>query len=781
MPISMNAIEGLASNLNTTDIINATITLERIPASLAENRQGIITKELSTFTALSAKILALKVSLVGISSRSALTQSSITISDDSFMSATAEGEISAGTYTLDILSLARNHQIASQGFSTASDSIFGTGTITLALGNQSPTTITIDENSNSLIGVKKAINDANIGISASIINDGTSSNPYRLLLTGSKTGSANVITVTTSLSGGSDLILDSGSFDAPEVTSFSSQATSVVTLAATASYSGSTNKDFIFTIVGSGSQTVGNGNITINWVDSTDPDNTGSIVVDQADKTINGPEGLKLSFADGDLVAGDTFRVTGFAPLLQVAADAKISIGTNEGGASPIVISSENNSFEDVVPGLTLNVKDVTTASTGPITITTGMDTNGIIDNINRFINSYNGAMDFIDKQNEFDSDSGEGGVLLGDLTLLNVQSRMRSMVFNPILGLDKSLNTLSAIGIRTNSTGKLALKDSVKLREALENDFETFLKLFVDAGSSSSTGIEFVSASSDISGGDSFDVDITRAASGGYLQGTNMPDPNTQNIIITSSNNRVKFVVDGVVSDEMFLEERTYASTTDLVNEIQTRIDADDKVGHMGVTVEWIETGLGEGHLKMSSSAYGSSSKIDIATTLTNTAFSELGLSAATAYSGNDVEGTINGESATGVGRILTGDEDNESTAGLKLEINLFANQLVDGIDGTIEITKGLSSVISDGVDKIVDRDRGIIAAKSKGLQKQIDDIKKYVKDFDERLITRRESLFKKWSQLEVALSQIQSEGAFLESQLAGLSSNLNYMLGRR
>ncbi len=779
MPTSMNAIEGLASNLNTTDIVNATITLERIPASLAENRQGIITKELSTFTALSAKILALKASLSGISSRSALTQSSITISDDSFLSATAEGEISAGTYTLDIMSLARNHQIASQGFATATESTFGTGTITLSLGSQSPTTITVDENSNSLIGLKNAINDASIGISASIINDGTSSNPYRLLLTGSKTGSANQIAVTTSLSGGADLILDSGSFDDPELTSFSSQATSLVALAATASYSGLTNKNYVFTVAGNGTQTVGNGNITINWVDSTDPNNSGSIVVDQADKTIIGPDGLQLSFADGDLVAGDSFQVTGFAPLLQKASDAQISIGTSEGGASPIVINSENNSFEDVVPGLTLNVKNVTTASTGPITITTGMDTNGVIDNINQFITAYNSAMSFIDQQNEFDSDSGEGGVLLGDLTLLNVQSRMRNMVFDPISGLDKSLNTLSAIGIRSDSDGKLALKDSVKLREAMEDDFDAFLKLFVDGGSSSSTGIEFVSASTDILGGESYDIDITRAASSGYLQGSNINDPNTQNITLTSSNNRIKFNVDGVISEEILLEERTYASTFDLVNEIQTRIDADPKIGHMGVTVEWIETGLNEGHLLMSSSAYGSASKVNIETSITNSAYAELGLSASTSIAGNDVEGTINGESATGVGRVLTGDEDNESTAGLKLEIKLLASQLVSGIDGTINITKGLSSVIMDGVDKLTDDDKGIIGAKTKGLQKQIDDIKKYVKDFDERLIVRRDRLFEKWAQLEVVLSQLQAEGDFLESQLAGIAANTNSMTG--
>ena len=402
----LNSIEGLASNLNTTDIINATIMYARRPAVLMEQRQAEITKEISTFNALSAKLLALETSIKALNSRTKFSQASILVSNESLLTATAEDVVGAGTYSLNILSLAGNHQIASQGFDDPTRTVMGTGTITIALGDQSSTVISINQGDNSLVDIKRAINDANVGVTASIINDGSSSKPYRLVLTGNKTGLTNKISFTDSLTGGLDLDFENASFDNPEELNFSAQATSTVSLGATAGYTGAANKAYIFTIGGSGTQTVGDGNITINWVDSTDPDNSGSIIVDQADKIIEGgPEGLTLTFGSGDLVAGDTFQVTAFAPLLQQASDAQISIGSSTGGASPIVISSDTNQFKDVIPGLKLDIKGVTTEDSGPVTIKTGMNVEGIKQNINSFISAYNDAMSFIDDQNKYNSE----------------------------------------------------------------------------------------------------------------------------------------------------------------------------------------------------------------------------------------------------------------------------------------------------------------------------------------------------------------------------------------
>jgi flagellar hook-associated protein 2 len=55
--------------------------------------------------------------------------------------------------------------------------------------------ITIDPSNNTLSGIRDAINSANIGVTASIINDGSAS-PYRLVLTSNTTGLANSMKIT---------------------------------------------------------------------------------------------------------------------------------------------------------------------------------------------------------------------------------------------------------------------------------------------------------------------------------------------------------------------------------------------------------------------------------------------------------------------------------------------------------------------------------------------------------------------------------------------------------
>jgi flagellar hook-associated protein 2 len=770
----LQSIDGLVSGLSTTEIIDAIITAEREPAVLMETRQAEITKELTAFKALSAKILAVKTAIGGLSTANALNQASISISNEDLLTATAEGTVGSGSYTLNILSLAKNHQIASQGFSDASQAVFGTGTITLALGNRSATTIEIADGENSLVGIKNAINTADIGITASIINDGSASNPYRLLLTGEETGQKNKISVTSSLTGGLNLDYSTTAFDNPE-TDFSSQATAQVALGATASYTGATNKTFTFTVGGAGAQTVGTGNITLTWSDGT---NEGTLIVSQGDTEVSGPEGLKLTFTDGTLVAGDTFQVGTFAPLLQQASDARVSIGSDDGEGSPIVIRSATNTIEDAIAGVTLNLKGVTTDNTGPVTLQTGVDTSAIRDKIDSFISTYNDALDYINTLNEYDTETKSAGVLMGDTTLLTIESRLRNMIAQPVAGLDQSLNAFSAIGIRTNSSGELAIKDESKLTEALENDYAAVVKLFTDAGNSSREGISFVSGGSDIIGGSTFTVDITQAATHGYLQGQTIADPGDGSLTLTAANNKLKLRVDGIVSNELTLSARTYASGEDLADELQTRINADTKIGGYGVSVEWVDLG-DTGYLKLSSSTYGSTSKVEVVASISNNAMTTLGLGAGVSHSGDNVAGTINGEKATGQGQYLTAKSGNKTTTDLKLLVTLTSNQLTEGADGDIMVTRGVASTFDDLLESLTDSQEGVIARKGAALQSQIDDYEERIAEFDERLALHRERLETEYANLETVLSELQSQSSYLESMLDQASSNLSSILG--
>ncbi|RME26341.1 MAG: hypothetical protein D6800_06460, partial [Candidatus Zixiibacteriota bacterium] len=387
-----------------------------------------------------------------------------------------------------------------------------------------------------------------------------------------------------------------------------------------------------------------------------------------------------------------------------------------------------------------------------------------IKDSINAFIKSYNEVMDFIDKQNTYNPDTKKGGILLGDITLQSIQSQIRSELASNVAGIDGKFQALSAIGIRTGFDGKLSIRDSSQLNDALTNNIDDVIKLFGNSGVSSNPAIEFLSANED-----------TQAATQGQFQGVAITDPATTPLTLDNTNNRVKLSVNGLESADLILTAKTYNSGTELATELQRKIDADENIGNRGVTVEWVDTGSGNGFLRLTTSDYGSAAKIELVTSVTNSALAVLGLAAGQSTPGVDVAGTINGEPATGQGQILTGNDDNETTAGLKLKVTLTGSQLVSGSEGTISLAKGVASKLNELLDSYTQNGSGLLDSRIRGVQSQVDQLAQRIKEFDARLEIRRENLLKRFYAMEQAIGQFQAQSQFLGTQLANLSRNFS------
>lgn len=772
------SIDGLISGLNTTELIDSIIQSQRGNAFLLEIQVRNKTNEVSTLKALQAKFLALSTQIANLKRVSTFEASSVKVSDDTVLSATSTGRLGSGSYSLQVLELARNHQLASQGISDASVATLGTGTISIQVGDGTSATVTIDATNNSLTGIKSAINNAGLGITASIINDGSSENEYRLLLTANKTGLQSKITISSTLTGGTNLDFTNSSFDIPETISFASGSDSIVTLGATASYSGSENKFYTFTVKGTGEQTIGTDTITIDWSDGT---NSGTITVSAAATEVTltgtGSDGLKLSFSTGKLNEGDTFQVQTFAPLLQVGSDAKIALGSSGGSGSAITISSSNNTFKDVINGLEFTVFEKTSAGSS-VTISTAINTSAIRNSINEFIRTYNDINKFIDDQNSFNQDTGVSGTLFGDLTVQTVQNSLRRTLGARIKGIETNFNQLFSIGIRTLGAGVLAIADSSRFSDALENNLDDVITLFTDGASSSSSFVTFLSAKPETVTGEAFEVDITQAATHGRFQGAVITDPASTPIVIDSSNSRIRIKVDNLDSNEIILTQATYDTTAELINELREKIQADARIGKQGVEVEWVSTGGSTGYIQLTNSSYGTTSKIEILASQSNSAHSILGLIGGTSYAGVDVEGTINGEKAEGLGQFLTGEEGNPKTDGLKLLIDLTSTQLKSGAEAIVTVTRGIASQLDEFVDSVIAVGEGTFELRIKSTENQILDLNKRIGVIDERLEIRRQSLVEQFIELEQSLGRLQGIGSFLTTQLDAL--NVNWALGR-
>jgi flagellar hook-associated protein 2 len=114
----------------------------------------------------------------------------------------------AGSYAVSVLQLAQAHKLNSSGI--APGTTFENGVLAIKTGNGS--TALIKPSSNTLAGVRDAINASDAGVSASIINDGTKD---RLVISAKESGAANVIRIT----GTGDYAVFAFDPDAPESTS----------------------------------------------------------------------------------------------------------------------------------------------------------------------------------------------------------------------------------------------------------------------------------------------------------------------------------------------------------------------------------------------------------------------------------------------------------------------------------------------------------------------------------------------------------------------------------
>ncbi|SNR81981.1 flagellar filament capping protein FliD [Desulfurobacterium atlanticum] len=132
---------------------------------------------------------------------------------------------------------------------------------------------------------------------------------------------------------------------------------------------------------------------------------------------------------------------------VQTAQDAIIEIY----GAQ---LTSPNGVFNDVVPGLSITAKDLTTT---PVNVSVSNDYSKIKSALSSIVDAYNKIVDFISQN------TGKGGVLAGDTTL----STIRSTIFS-------KLAPLSKFGIFDvdDNTGHISL-NSENLDKALNDNFD--------------------------------------------------------------------------------------------------------------------------------------------------------------------------------------------------------------------------------------------------------------------------------------------------------------------
>lgn len=214
------ASTGIGSNLPIDSLISQLMQSEALPLTALAKKEASYQAKVSAFGSLSSALGTFQTALAALKSPSSFRTLTASSSDTSVLSAAASGKAAAGSYSMNVTKLAQAQSIASAGQASTTASIGAGGTTTLTFqlgtitggtltdgtyagasfaqsGEQATGTVTINSNNNSLQGIRDAINAANLGVTATIVNDG-SDNPNHLVLTSTKTGANSSMKISVS-------------------------------------------------------------------------------------------------------------------------------------------------------------------------------------------------------------------------------------------------------------------------------------------------------------------------------------------------------------------------------------------------------------------------------------------------------------------------------------------------------------------------------------------------------------------------------------------------------
>lgn len=201
-------IPGLGSNLPIDNIISSLMSVESQPLTQLASKEASYQAKISALSQVKGSLSSFQAAALTLQSASSFssTQAGSSLSDVATLSATDKA--AAANYSLFVEELAQNQKLATAAFSSAS-SVIGSGKLTFSFGTTSGATFTanpektaktVDIPANATLNdIRDAVNAAKIGVTASVVNDGSG---YRLVYTSQDTGTANSLKIVNSADSG---------------------------------------------------------------------------------------------------------------------------------------------------------------------------------------------------------------------------------------------------------------------------------------------------------------------------------------------------------------------------------------------------------------------------------------------------------------------------------------------------------------------------------------------------------------------------------------------------
>lgn len=201
---------GLGSNLDIKTLVGNLMALETRPLVALDTKEAALQSQISFLGGIKGALSGFQSAARSLETLVAKSNFRATATDANVLVPATSEAVGAGVYAVTVTDIAQSQRLATPGQASKTAAIgagaattlsftFGTisgGTLdangvyagaAFAGSGATAVTVDIDSTSNTLEGIRDAINAAAIGVQASIVNDG-SGTPYRLVLNGANTG-----------------------------------------------------------------------------------------------------------------------------------------------------------------------------------------------------------------------------------------------------------------------------------------------------------------------------------------------------------------------------------------------------------------------------------------------------------------------------------------------------------------------------------------------------------------------------------------------------------------
>lgn len=333
------------------NIVEQLMEAERIPVQQMEVQKTKQEDKLKLVNELETKITDITKSLGELTSTRGFSDKKFISSDENVISGQVDPEVAvAGEHTLEVVQLAENPGAMSNGFPDKNESQVGVGYIKFKT-SEGTKEVYISGKNNTLEGVARQINSADVGVTAQVVEDRKDkNNPFKLMISGLETGD---------------------------------------------------------------------------------------------DKQVTFP---KIYLLDGDRDL--------FFKESRPAKNAKVKVNGFE-------IEIPENKSTDLIPGVAIDLKSAAPGKQIRMSVQENYEV--ISGKIKSFVEAYNGALEFIQKQSKLQGSDGKNprlGPLGGDGMIRSVESALRRIILNPQLSGESPIRRVGELGIEFNRNGSLDFKE---------------------------------------------------------------------------------------------------------------------------------------------------------------------------------------------------------------------------------------------------------------------------------------------------------------------------------